>query len=379
MSEQARPFEIAIDDAVLSDLKHRLDNTRWPEAETVDDWTQGLPLDYAKTLVQYWANEYDWRAREARLNRFPQFKMNIDGLDIHFYHVRSPEPNARPLIMTHGWPGSVVEFQNVIGPLTDPVAHGGRAEDAFHLVCPSLPGYGFSDKPSRSGCNVKAIADMWNKLMLGLGYDKYYAQGGDWGSMVTTRIAVQHPDTCLGVHVNMAVVIPDPATLDNMEPMEQAAMDSMSYYNDWDSGYSSIQSTRPQTLGYGLADSPVAQLCWIVEKFHSWSDHNGHPEDVFDRDEMLDNVMLYWLNNTGASSARLYWESFKDVDMTSPTIPVAVSIFPKEIFLASKRWCEAHFDQLSYWNGLDKGGHFAAFERSETFIEEVRKGFNSMR
>ena len=183
----------------------------------------------------------------------------------------------------------------------------------------------------------------------------------------------------MGVHVNMAVVAPDPATLENMEPMEQAAMDSMTYYNDWDSGYSSIQSTRPQTLGYGLADSPVAQLCWIVEKFHSWSDHNGHPEDVFQRDEMLDNVMLYWLNNTGASSARLYWESFKDVDMTSPTIPVAVSIFPKEIFLASKRWCEAHFDHLSYWNAQEKGGHFAAFERSESFIEEVRKGFDSMR
>ena len=376
---EAQPFKIDIPESELDDLRRRLAATRWPEAETVDDWTQGIPLAYLQEVCAYWADDYDWRATEARLNAFPQYKMDVGGLGIHFIHAPSPEANALPLVVTHGWPGSVVEFHKVIEPLRNPAAHGGDPADAFHVVCPSLPGYGFSDKPTATGWNVQKIADTWSELMQGLGYDRYVAQGGDWGAMVTTCIGMQDPEHCAGIHLNMPLVPVDPETMEDLTPAEQSAMQGMQHYMDNDSGYSKQQSTRPQTLGYGLVDSPSGQAGWIIEKFWSWTDCDGHPENVLTRDELLDNVMLYWLPGTGASSARLYWESFSNPPMDPVKVPVACSIFPKEIFRTSKRWAEKHYDDLVYFNTLDKGGHFAAFEQPETFVEEVRKAFRHAR
>jgi pimeloyl-ACP methyl ester carboxylesterase len=379
MSNDPQPFEIRATDAELDDLRRRLAATRFPETETVDDWSQGIPLDYLKEVCAYWGEKYDWRAREAKLNAFPQFRTTAGGLGIHFIHVRSPESNAMPLIMTHGWPGSIVEFQKVIGPLTDPASHGGDPADAFHVVCPSLPGYGYSDKPTETGWGVQKIADTWSELMLGLGYDRYVAQGGDWGSMVTTRIALQDAEHCLGIHINMPIVGPDPETMSDLSDAEKSALAGMDHYSKFDSGYSKQQSTRPQSLGYGLVDSPSGQAAWILEKFWSWTDCDGHPENVLTRDELLDNVMLYWLPATGASSARLYWESFNNTTMEPIDIPVGCSIFPKEIFRTSRRWAEKRFSNIIHWNELDKGGHFAAFERPETFVTEVRNCFRSLR
>lgn len=374
-----QPFQIHADDAAIDDLRRRLQATRWPDAETVDDWSQGIPLDYLKEVCAYWAEKYDWRARETRLNRFAQFRTQAGGIGIHHIHVRSPEANALPLVMTHGWPGSIVEFQKVVGPLTDPAAHGGDPADAFHVVCPSLPGYGFSDKPTAKGWGVQKIADTWSELMQGLGYDQYVAQGGDWGAMVTTCIGIQDPEHCRGIHLNMPIVPPDPKTMGDLSDREKAALAGMKHYQDHDSGYSKQQSTRPQTIGYGLVDSPAGQAGWILEKFWSWTDCDGHPENALTRDELLDNVMLYWLPGTGASSARLYWESFTTPPMGKPQVPVGCSIFPKEIFRSSKRWAENHFDELIHWNELEKGGHFAAFEQPETFVTEIRNCFRTLR
>ena len=298
---------------------------------------------------------------------------------IHFIHAPSPEPNALPLIMTHGWPGSIVEFHKVIEALRNPAAYGGDPTDAFHVVCPSLPGYGFSDRATETGWNVQKIADTWSELMKGLGYERYVAQGGDWGSMVTTCVGAQDPEHCLGIHLNMPIAPPDPETLGDLTPEEQSAMAGMQHYNDNDSGYSKQQSTRPQTIGYALVDSPVGQAGWILEKFWSWMDCDGHPENVLTRDELLDNVMMYWLTSTAASSARLYWESFKTPPIAEVSVPVSCSIFPKEIFRTSKRWAEKRYENLVYFNTLEKGGHFAAFEQPEVFIDEIRKGFRHAR
>ena len=376
---QILPFAIRATDEALDDLRRRLHATRWPEAQTVDDWSQGIPLAYVQEVCAYWAEKYDWRAREQRLNAVPQFRTQLDGLGIHFLHVRSPHANALPLVITHGWPGSVVEFLKVIGPLTDPTAHGGEARDAFHVVCPTLPGYGFSDKPTRAGWGVQRIADAWASLMARLGYARYAAQGGDWGAMVTTCIGAQDPQHCAGIHLNMPIVAPDPATLNDLTPAEQSALAGMQHYPQWDSGYSKQQSTRPQTLGFGLVDSPAGQAAWILEKFWAWTDCNGHPENVLTRDELLDNVMLYWLPAAGASSARLYWESFGKPPFDPVTVPVGCSIFPKEIFRSSKRWAEKRFANLVYWNELERGGHFAAFEQPDAYVAEVRACFRHVR
>ncbi|HEX7995398.1 MAG TPA: epoxide hydrolase [Streptosporangiaceae bacterium] len=379
MSEDIVPFQIKVPEADLVDLGRRLAQTRWPERETVDDWSQGIPLDYVRDLCAYWQQEYDWRAAEARLNQFPQFLTTIDGLEIHFIHVRSPHDGALPLVMTHGWPGSVVEFAKVIGPLTDPVAHGGVAADAFHLVCPSLPGYGFSGKPSRAGWSTLRTAEAWDRLMTRLGYTRYGAQGGDWGAQVTTGLGMHHVEHLAGIHLNMPAVMPDPATMDDLTEQEQAALAALKHYGDWDSGYSKQQSTRPQTVGYGLVDSPAGLCAWIVEKFWSWTDCDGDPANVLSRDEMLDNVMLYWLPATGASSARMYWESFTKPLLGPVEVPVGCSIFPKEIIRCSRRWAERSFADLRYWNEPEKGGHFAAFEQPDIFVDEVRAAFRAMR
>jgi pimeloyl-ACP methyl ester carboxylesterase len=379
MSEEIRTFKIHVDDVELQDLRRRLRATRWPDAQTVGDWSQGIPLDYVQKVCDYWAREYDWRKTEARLNAIPQFQTGLDGVNIHFLHVRSRHEDALPLVLTHGWPGSIIEFLKVLPALTDPTAHGGQASDAFHVVCPSLPGYGFSGKPNESGWTVQKIARAWSELMLRLGYRRYYAQGGDWGAVVTTAIALQDTEHCHGIHLNMPVVRPDPATMGSLTDEEKDGLAGMQHYQDWDSGYSKQQSTRPQSLGYGLADSPAGQAAWILEKFWAWTDCSGHPENVLTRDEMLDDVMLYWLPNAAASSARLYWESFNKINYDPVRIPVGCSVFPKEIFRVSRRWAQKRYPNLVYWNRLDKGGHFAAFEQPELFVGELRACFGKMR
>jgi epoxide hydrolase len=383
VSTDITPFKAAVSDAELSDLKTRLGLTRWPEAEPCEGWEQGIPLAYTQELAAYWENEYDWRRFEAKLNNWPQFITTIEDVDIHFIHVKSPHENALPLIISHGWPGSIVEFHKIIDALVDPTINGGDPADAFHVVAPCLPGYGFSGKPARTGTSVEKIADMWGQLMARLGYDRYVAQGGDWGSVVTQAIGISETGHCAGIHINMPVVAPDADTMSDLTEKEQVALADMGTYTETGSGYSKQQSTYPQTLGYGLADSPVGQMAWVVEKFYMWTDceRNGtrHPENILSKDELLDNVMLYWLNNAGASSARLYWESFNNADMSPIDMPVACSIFPKEIFRCSRRWAEKRFSNLVYWNELDEGGHFAALEQPETFIQEVRNGFKPLR
>jgi len=368
------PFTIHASDEALEDLRERLQNTRWPDAEPVDDWSQGIPLAYVQQVCDYWATDYDWRTREAALNRFDHFRTEVAGIGIHFIHQRSPHPDARPLLITHGWPGSIsiVEFHKVIEPLVDPVAHGGDAADAFHVVAPSLPGFGFSDKPTETGWTVEKIAETWAALMALLGYDRYLAQGGDWGSAVTGAIGFLDTDHCEGIHLNMPWVGPDPATMDDLTENEKDGIAALTHYQDWDSGYSKQQSTRPQTVGYGLVDSPAGQAAWILEKFWSWCDHDGHPEDVLTRDELLDNVMMYWLPATGTSSARIYWESFGKGRRDQVHLPMGGSIFPKEIMRPSRRWAEQRFTNIVHWNRLSKGGHFAAFEQPESYLDEVR-------
>ncbi len=383
MSEDITPFTIAIPEADLADLRQRLALTRWPDRETCDDWSQGIPLAYTRELAEYWARDYDWRRCEAEMNAWPQFRTRIRGQDIHFLHFRSPHPEAMPLIISHGWPGSILEFRHIIDALVDPVADGGDATDAFHLVIPSLPGYGFSGKPTTTGTSVEVIGRMWGELMARLGYERYVAQGGDWGSMITQSMGQTETAHCAGIHVNMPIVAPDPDTMNNLSPQEQAALESINFYGQWDSGYSKQQSTRPQTLGYGLADSPVGQMAWIIEKFYAWTDceQDGvkHPENVIERDELLDNVMIYWLNNASASSARLYWESFGSPNLEPITMPVGCSIFPKEIFRSSRRWAEKRFPQLIHWNELPVGGHFAALEQPHLMISELRDCFRQLR
>ena len=382
MSQDIEPFTIAVHQDQLDDLAGRLRRTRRPDEETTvgtdDPWRQGVPRAYAEQLAAHWSSEYDWRQVEARLNGFDQFRTEIDGLGIHFLHVRSPESNALAVVMTHGWPGSVVEFLKVIGPLTDPVAHGGDAADAFDLVVPSLPGYGWSDQPRATGWGVRRIAAAWEQLMLRLGYERFGAQGGDWGSMITSALGAHHPDHLAGIHVNMPVVIPSTPP-EEMTPFEQAAVAGLQHYMTWDNGYSAQQSTRPQTLGYGLADSPVGQMAWIVEKFWAWTDSDGDPLTVLTADELLDNVMVYWLTNSAASSARLYWESFRDLDFSEIAVPSGISVFPHEIFRSSRRWAENRFTDLRHFNELDCGGHFAAFEQPDRFVTEIRDSFRSMR
>lgn len=383
MPESIRPFSIAVEDTVLEDLRNRISSMRWPEAETCSGWEQGIPLHYTRELADYWLNDYDWRRCEEKLNSWPNYITEIDGLDVHFIHRTSSHPTATPLIISHGWPGSVVEFHKIIDALAQPEQYGGDPADAFHVVAPSLPGFGFSGKPSTTGTDIKKIGQMWGKLMARLGYDSYVAQGGDWGAIITQSMGLTETDHCAGIHVNMPIVAPDPETMDSLTPLEQAALAGIAYYTEHDSGYSKQQSTRPQSLAYGLADSPVGQMAWIVEKFYAWMDceEDGikHPENILSKDELLDNVMMYWINNCAGSSARLYWESMNNPDLSPIHMPVGCSIFPTEIFRCSRRWAEKRFSNLVHWNELEKGGHFAAFEQPEVFVKEVRDCFRQLR
>jgi epoxide hydrolase len=365
----AEPFVLDVPDHQLDDLRARLERVRLPEPAT--DPSQGIALSQVTELCRYWATEYDWRRVEAELNALGQWRTEIDGLGIHYLHVRSPRADARPLVVTHGWPGSVVEFLDVIGPLTDP---GDDALPAFHVVAPSLPGYGFSDKPTGPGWNTARIADAWAELMGRLGYDRFLAQGGDWGAMITSQLGARHPDRVSALHVTMPVVA-RPAGFDDaaLTPTEREWQAYLAEFRRAGQGYSGQQSTRPQTLGYALVDSPAGQLAWIAEKFIVWTDGEGF--GTVSRERMLDNISIYWLTASGASSARLYWESFGGRDLPEVTPPSAVSYFPAEMMKLPRSWVERRYTDLRYWNELDRGGHFASLEVPETFVGELRAAF----
>jgi pimeloyl-ACP methyl ester carboxylesterase len=388
-STDIRPFKINIPEADLTELRQRVRATRWPDRETVKDQSQGAKLDKIQALVKYWGTGYDWRKVEAKLNALPQFKTNIDGLDIHFIHVRSKHPNALPIIITHGWPGSIIEQMKVIDPLTNPTAYGGRAEDAFDVVIPSMPGYGFSQKPTAPGWGPARMGRAWDVLMKRLGYTRYVAQGGDWGSVVADVMAKQKPAGLIGIHVNMPATIPpnvakalsdgDPAPK-GLSEKELAAFHKMDAFYKKNTGYAAMMVTRPQTLGYGLADSPAGLAAFFYDKFAEWTYSGGEPERSLTLDEMLDDITLYWLTNTATSGAQLYWENnannFNAVDIS---IPTAITVFPGEIYQAPKSWAERSYHKLIYFNEVNKGGHFAAWEVPELFATELRAAFKSLR
>jgi pimeloyl-ACP methyl ester carboxylesterase len=388
-----RPFSVEIPEEALADLRRRLDAARWPSRELVADRSQGVQLATMEALCRYWAEEYDWRRCEARLNALPQFTTEIDGVDIHFLHVRSPHPDAMPMIMTHGWPGSVVEMLEAVGPLTNPPAHGGRAEDAFDLVLPSLPGYGFSGEPTETGWDVARTGRAWAELMRRLGYTRYVAQGGDVGAGVTDAMGRQAPEGLLGIHLNLLVTaLGQPQTAETDQ--ERAALEAIDTFRTTGIGYFTEMATRPQTIGYALLDSPVALAAWLLD--HDTDAYykiarafvDGQPVGNLTRDHVLDNVTLYWLTGTGASAARSYWESYgadapaaAAAGQTPPdvSVPVGFTTFPGEIWRTSRRWAENSYSSLAYFNEVDRGGHFATWEEPELFATEVRAAFRPLR
>ena len=388
-SHAIRHYTIDVPEAQLVDLRRRIAATRWPDRETVADRSQGVRLAGFQDLVRYWGSGYDWRRCEAALNALPQFVTEIDGVDIQFAHIRSKHPNAMPLIMTHGWPGSILELIKVVGPLTDPTAHGGRSEDAFDLVLPSMPGYGFSGRPTSTGWGPDRIARAWAELMRRLGYTHYVSQGGDWGSVVSDVMARQAPAGLLGIHVNMPATVPpeiaralqagEPAPV-GLSADEKRAYVQMNALYTKGGGYAGIMVTRPQTIGYSLADSPAGLAAWFYDKFADWTYTDGEPERELTRDEMLDDITLYWLTNTGASSARLYWENnANNFNAVSVSIPAAVTVFPGEIYCAPRTWVERSYHNLIYYHAVDKGGHFAAWEQPALFAQELRAAFRPLR
>ena len=389
-----RPFKIEVPQAQLDDLRKRIAETRWPDKETVDDISQGIQLDRVQKLVKYWGTDYDWRKAESELNALPEFITKIDGVDIQFIHVRSRHPNALPLLLTHGWPGSQFEFIKAIGPLTDPTAFGGRAEDAFDVVIPSIPGHGFSGKPTELGWGPDRVAKAWDVLMKRLGYKSYVSQGGDHGSVISDALARQNPSGLLGIHLNMPATVPgelmkginagDPAP-SSLSQDEKDAYQSLSTFFGRNAAYGAMMVTRPQTIGYSLSDSPSGLASFIYEKFAQWSDSGGVPENVLSRDDMLNDITLYWLNNVGASSSRFYWENNNN-NFSSDTqktrdikVPVAITAFPKEIYKAPESWSKQAYPSLIYYNQAAKGGHFAAWEQPQLFTEELRAAFKSLR
>ena len=373
------PFRVNIPQSELDDLRARLALTRWPEKETVQDWSQGVPLAKAQALIAAWHGQYDWRAFERRINQIPQFLTQLDGLDIHFIHVKSPEPNALPILLTHGWPGSFSEFLDIIGPLTDPVRHGGKASEAFDVIIPSLPGYAFSGKPTEPGWNIEKTAATWVKLMSRLGYNRWVAQGGDWGASVTSALGKLQPKGLAGIHLNWAFVFPE-LIPEKLSAEEKRAVDQANVFKTEGIGYFKQLSTKPQTMGYGLLDSPVALATYIYEKFQVWSDNKGDPQEAISLTAMLDDISLYWLTRSGASAARFYWEnpgnSFAGGIID---VPVAVSVFPREIYQVPKSWAVATFPKLIYFGEVEKGGHFAALEQPQLFTQELRRAFASLR
>ncbi|MDB5829260.1 MAG: h16 [Variovorax sp.] len=390
-----RPFRVAIPEAALVDLRQRIAATRWPDKETASDQSQGVRLEKFQALMRYWGTDYDWRKVEAKLNALPQFVTEIDGVDIQYVQVKSRHPNAMPLLITHGWPGSVMELLKVIGPLTDPTAYGGRAEDAFDVVLPSMPGYGFSGKPRGTGWGPERIARAWDVLMKDrLGYTRYVSQGGDWGSVVAAAMGRQAPKGLVGIHVNMPATVPKnvatalshgdpvPAGLSKVEKAAYASLDNLYKKGG---GYAAMMVTRPQTVGYALADSPAGQAAWIYDKLAAWTYSGGDPERSLTKDEMLDDITLYWLTNSATSSARLYWENnnnnFNAAEQRSAeiSVPVAITVFPGEIYQAPRSWAARSYRKLIYFNEVDKGGHFASWEEPQLFAQEMRAAFRSLR
>ncbi|WP_019874884.1 epoxide hydrolase family protein [Sporichthya polymorpha] len=367
-------FRVEIDPKEIDDLRERLLRTRWAAPEPVDDWSQGVPLDYAKDVASYWVHGYDMNRVAERINVHPQFLVEIDGVEIHVLHARSPHAQARPLVITHGWPGSVVEFLDVIPMLTDPP----DPADAFHVVCPTLPGFGFSGKPTETGWTVQRIARAWAQVMAELGYDRYWAQGGDWGSFVTGDLGAVDPDHVAGIHMTLprAPSVPD-AELSDLDRQWLADAEE---WRARGQGYSAQQSTRPQTIGYGLVDSPAAQLTWILDKFWAWTDNRGDLESVISRDVLLDNVMLYWLPGAGVSSARIYWENFpRHLGHDPVRVPMGASFFPREVVKTPRPWLERRFSDIRYFNtDLARGGHFPSLEVPKAFVAEVRACFRLM-
>jgi len=392
--ESIRPFRAHVPQAQIDDLRRRIAATRWPDKETVADDSQGIQQARVQELVKYWGTKYDWRKAEAQLNALPQFVTTIDGVDIHFIHVRSRNPNALPVILTHGWPGSIFEFVNTIGPLTDPVAYGGRAEDAFDVIIPSIPGYGFSGRPKDLGWGPDRTARAWDTLMKRLGYKHYVSQGGDHGSVISDALARQAPSGLLAIHLNMPATVPGPlmkqilagdAAPQSLTAPERDAFQSLSTFFGRNAAYGAMMVTRPQTIGYSLADSPAGLAAWTYEKIAQWSDSNGVPERVLSRDAILNDITLYWLTNTGASSSRFYWENNNnnfsaDAQKTRDIkVPVAITVFPHEIYRAPESWSKQAYPSLNYYHAVEKGGHFAAWEQPQLFAEELRAAFRSAR
>ncbi|MEU6366881.1 epoxide hydrolase family protein [Streptomyces sp. NPDC046931] len=387
-----QPFRLDIAQSDLDDLYERLDRTRWPDALPDVGWAYGVPLDYLRELVRYWRHDYDWRAAEARLNEWPQFTTTIDGANVHFAHVRSPEPGATPLVITHGWPGSVVEFLDVVGPLTDPAAHGGDPADAFHVVVPSVPGFGLSGPTRDRGWEAGRVADAWAELMRRLGYERFGAQGGDWGAAISRELGRAHPDRVIGVHLNL---LPGAQQLTEPTDEELAALGpeererTLTSWRRWEAwqregaGYAILHSTRPGTLAYALTDSPVGQLAWIVEKFREWTDSEELPEEAVDRDRLLTDVMLYWLTGTAGSSARIYYErahpSGRAAAPSEPsTVPTALAVFPAEIQVPLRHRAE-RTENIVRWTEFGRGGHFAAMEEPDLLVDDVRAFFRQLR
>lgn len=365
------PFTVSVPEADLEDLRSRLDRTRWPDQLPGQEWVYGTERSELQELCRYWAVEYDWRRAEQELNRFPQYLTEIDGERVHLYHVRSSRPDARPLLLTHGWPGSVVEFLHLIQPLTEP---DDADVPAFSVVVPSLPGFGFSGHTKTTGVSPRRIASMWAQLMAGLGYQRYVAQGGDWGAIITSHLGALDPEHCAAIHLNMVVAPPSPALLDDATEDERHKFAALLQFQAAETGYQEIQGTKPQTLAYALSDSPAGLCGWIYEKFRTWSDCDGDVFGVHDRDRFLTNVMLYWLTNTAGSAARIYYEfRFVDQRQTALSVPVPMGAadFPGEIYRASQRWAEQRFD-VRHWSTFERGGHFAALERPDDLLGEIR-------
>jgi len=380
-TDAVSPFEIRVDDAVLDDLRRRLAHTRFPDQIEGTGWEYGVSVASLRDLVAYWRDTYDWRAAEARLNRLAHFRTRIDGQSIHFVHARSPHADAMPLLLLHGWPGSIVEFLDVIPRLTDPTAHGGAAADAFHVVAPSLPGYGFSEPTRTPGWDVRRIARAFIALLQRLGHARYGAQGGDWGAQIATRIGAYDPEHCAGIHLNMPIGA-RPQDASALSDEEKADLAAMARFQDEESGYALQQGTKPQTVGVALNDSPAGLLGWIVEKFRTWSDCGGDLESVFERDALLTNAMLYWVTGTSASSARLYWECKHGGLWAEPAeyvaVPTGVARFPREVLRYPRSWVERQYN-VTRWTDMPRGGHFAAMEQPALLVDDVRSFFRTVR
>ena len=374
-------FRIQVGDDVLTDLRQRLARARLPGEIQGASWDYGTDLRYLRELVEYWRDRFDWRAAERRLNAFDQFITNIDGIDVHFIHQRSRNPNAMPLAITHGWPGSIAEFTKIIGPLTDPVAHGGRADEAFHVVAMSIPGFGFSGKPLERGYGPERIADALAKLMARLGYTRYGVQGGDWGAAISRFAAANDAKHVIGLHSNFCLAGPPAGATpnDGVPPAELQRTRERQAFMDTERGYFLVQSTKPQTIGYALDDSPVGLAAWIVEKFRSWCDCGGDVESKFSKDDLLTNIMLYWVTQSGASSARIYFENQRAPNQPGRvTVPTACAVFPKEISIPPRRWVEQQYN-LTRWTEMPRGGHFAAMEQPDLLVDDIRAFFRPLR